>query len=269
MKYLASLKLTIACLLATILLVLFGTLEQARIGLYAAQEHYFYTFFVTWKGWPLFPGGYTLGILLLLNLICAHISRFKLSWKHLGITLLHFGLILFIVGELLTAFLSKESQVVLKVGEVTNYAESPRKLELVLADLNHPDNDELHTYKGKKQNLVLRRERTYLPFKLELTQFIHERYPGSAIPKHFSSRINIYDADGHYDRSAEIYMNHPLHFQGRTFYQASFGQNDTLSVLHMVENPSWPLPYLSSILVTVGLLIQFVTSLITYRGRSP
>lgn len=366
MKYFASLKLTIVCLLASILLVFVGTLEQARTGLYVAQEQIFHTFFVTWGSWPIFPGGYTLGILLLINLICAHITRFKLSWKHLGITVLHFGLILFIAGELLTTVLSNESQVAIKVGDVTNYAESTRKLELVVGDLSSPDYDEVHAipanalhkgasfalpntpftlyvrelyanaalstleapdpsslanrglgvtlaakplppqqkdqvldtmvalielksgtknlgtwllsnslpwpqlfrYQGKEYSLSLRRARTYFPFTLELTQFIHETYPGSTIPKYFSSRLNLYDAEGNYDRSADIYMNHPLYLQGYTFYQASFGQNDTLSILQMVENVSWPLPYLSSLLVAGGLLIQFVTSLVTYRRRS-
>ena len=59
------------------------------------------------------------------------------------------------------------------------------------------------------------------------------------------------------DRDALIYMNHPLRYGGKTFYQASFGQNDRLSVLQVVRNPGWLIPYLSCTLVALGLLLHF------------
>ena len=49
----------------------------------------------------------------------------------------------------------------------------------------------------------------------------------------------------------------PARYEGRTFYQASFGKNDTLSILQVVENPGWLLPYISCVLVTLGLLVHF------------
>jgi hypothetical protein len=56
-------------------------------------------------------------------------------------------------------------------------------------------------------------------------------------------------------------MNQPLRYDGKAFYQSSFGKNDTLSILQVVENPGWLLPYLSTVLVTVGLLVHFGISL--------
>ena len=58
-----------------------------------------------------------------------------------------------------------------------------------------------------------------------------------------------------------IYMNQPLRYAGKAFYQASFGKNDTLSILQVVENPGWLLPYISCVLVTAGLLVHFGISL--------
>jgi hypothetical protein len=52
-------------------------------------------------------------------------------------------------------------------------------------------------------------------------------------------------------------MNQPLRYLGKTYYQASFGKGDTLSILQVVENPGWLLPYISCVLVTLGLLIHF------------
>jgi uncharacterized membrane protein len=52
-------------------------------------------------------------------------------------------------------------------------------------------------------------------------------------------------------------MNQPLRYDGKAFYQASFGKADTLSVLQVVENPGWLLPYISCVVVSVGLLWHF------------
>jgi len=52
-------------------------------------------------------------------------------------------------------------------------------------------------------------------------------------------------------------MNHPLRYGGKTFYQASFGKGDALSVLQVVRNPGWLIPYLSCALVALGLALHF------------
>ena len=43
--------------------------------------------------------------------------------------------------------------------------------------------------------------------------------------------------------------------------QASFGKGDTLSILQVVENPGWLIPYISCVLVGVGLIVHFTVSL--------
>ena len=50
------------------------------------QEKYFRSFFVLAKPFgdvpiPVFPGGYLIGGLLLINLIAAHVYRFAFSWR--------------------------------------------------------------------------------------------------------------------------------------------------------------------------------------------
>jgi len=73
--------------------------------------------------------------------------------------------------------------------------------------------------------------------------------------------VRLVDPSQHEDRDVLIYMNHPLRYGGKTFYQASFGKEDTLSVLQVVENPGWLLPYLACALVGLGLLAHFATHL--------
>src|SRR5262245_41268481 len=52
-------------------------------------------------------------------------------------------------------------------------------------------------------------------------------------------------------------MNHPLRYAGETFYQSSFKPDDSGTVLQVVRNPGWLLPYVSCAMVAVGLLIHF------------
>ncbi len=114
---------------------------------------------------------------------------------------------------------------------------------------------------GRTWEVALRPRREYLPFSITLEKFRHDVYPGTDIPKNFSSLVRLRDDARHEDRDVLIYMNQPLRHGGKAFYQASFGKNDTLSILQVVENPGWLLPYLSTALVGAGLLVHFAISL--------
>lgn len=114
---------------------------------------------------------------------------------------------------------------------------------------------------GRTYALSLRARREYLPYTLTLEDFKHDVYPGTSIPKNFSSLVRLKHPATGEDRDVLIFMNQPLRYGGKAFYQASFGKDDTLSILQVVENPGWLLPYLSTLLVTVGLLVHFGISL--------
>jgi hypothetical protein len=130
---------------------------------------------------------------------------------------------------------------------------------LVSAWLKRPDT---LTYNGKKYTLALRSTRYYKPFSLELKDFSHETYMGTDIPKNFSSLVRIHRPETGEDREVLIYMNHPLRYEGETFYQSGYDPQDpTVTILQVVRNPGWLIPYLSSILISLGLLFQFVKHL--------
>ncbi len=112
-------------------------------------------------------------------------------------------------------------------------------------------------HEGRAYTLALRLRRQYLPYAFTLKQFRHDVYPGTDIPKNFSSLVQVVNPSQKESREVLIYMNQPLRYEGKTFYQASFGKNDTLSVLSVVENPGWLLPYVSCVLVSIGLLVHF------------
>src|SRR2546430_226085 len=132
-----SLKLTCVLLAVAIILVFVGTLAQVDEGLYAAQSHYFRQWIIV--GGHLFgrkiplilPGGYLIGTLLVVNLVAAHIYRFQLTTKKIGIQLAHAGVILLLVGQLATDMLAREMQMRFSEGETKNYSESATDYELI------------------------------------------------------------------------------------------------------------------------------------------
>ena len=62
-------------------------------------------------------------------------------------------------------------------------------------------------------------------------------------------------------------MNNPLRYAGETYYQSGFDPDNRGTILQVVHNPSWLTPYLSCVLVGVGLLVQFATHLLGFAFK--
>lgn len=362
---LTSLKLTIAALSVLMVLVVACTLAQVSMGTLGAVNAYIRSWFV-WYHLPgtsvsvaVFPGGGLAGLVLLVNLIAAQLKRLELSWRKLGLWIIHAGLILLFVGEFVTSFAQVESRMSIIEGETLNFVERPREHELVITDATNPAHDEVFTvpearlkrggvvelpalglqldvkqfmpnadlrrrtdadgpgvinrgvgtgvvvierplvtrdddmdqpavvfepiagpssygtwlvssglgapqsflHDGRTIQLSMRLRRETLPYSITLKKFSHDIYPGTDIPKNFSSLVHVSNPSTGDERDVLISMNQPLRYAGKAFYQASFGRGDTLSVLQVVENPGWLIPYISCVLVTLGLLVHFGISM--------
>jgi hypothetical protein len=373
-----SLRLTVVLLILSMLLVFVATLDQVNLGIWAVQEKFFRSWVVYWT-WPklglavpVFPGGYLLGGLLLINLVCAHVFRLSFTWRKVGLQLAHGGLILLLVGELLTGLWQRESFLRMDQGETKSYSEAYTATELALVDVTDAAEDRVvifpeellakkpvsqhpalpfrvavkayfpnasverrmgtapaagiptatqgagvqlavipltityHrnerntpaalleltgtegalgtwmvsiqlaepqrvTYQGRTWEISLRSKRTYHPFSLTLLRFSHDKYPGTEIPRNFSSRVRLRSDDGRDDREVTILMNSPLRHDGLTLYQAGFDNNDSTTILQVVRNPSWLLPYISCAMLFVGLMLEFSLALAGHfrRRRTP
>ena len=115
-----------------------------------------------------------------------------------------------------------------------------------------------------------RRKRTYLPFAIELLDFKKVMHPGTNVAKSFSSEVNL--IENKIPRRVLIQMNEPLRHKGYTFYQASFvdGLDKETTVLATVKNYGRMFPYISSIIMSIGLLIHLLINLPKMlKKRSP
>jgi hypothetical protein len=151
LKALASLRLTVFLFVLSMILVFCGTLAMMDNGLWATLTVYFRSFYakiplqvfvrfgqvffgvspdLNVGGYIPFPGGWTIGAALLVNLIAAHIMRFKFTWKRSGILLIHGGLILLMIGELVTGLFAVEGSMYIPLGGSTNYVENLDRVEL-------------------------------------------------------------------------------------------------------------------------------------------
>jgi hypothetical protein len=120
---------------------------------------------------------------------------------------------------------------------------------------------------GKKYEVALRYKRTYTPYAIHLHKFTHDLYPGTDKPKDFAAEITLIDPSRNEQRDVRIWMNHPLRYQGETFYQSSFLEGDQGTILQVVRNPGWLMPYISCGMVALGMLVHFGINLVGFlRG---
>ena len=392
-------RLAVVLLGLGLVLVFLGTMAQEPLGLLAAQNRFFRSFFVdasslraalhktadmflqgvghplppldshallTAPRIPVFPGGYLVGGLLLINLFAAHLRYYKPAKKKWGIVMVHLGVVLLLLGQLLTDLLSTESTMHIRNGGTINYSESDRDYELAIIDATEAKTEKVvavpgraladhaeisqsqlpfsvraktyyanssltekprdgyqevksadgkglgiwwreaahetemnrrdtpsalvevttpsgpvgtflvsgfierprdFSYNGRHFQLALRLERFYKPFSVHLAEFRHDKYPGTEIPKNFSSRVRLQNGGTGEDREVLIYMNNPLRYGGETYYQASFDPDNQGTVLQVVHNPSWLTPYFSCGLVGAGMVFQFLTHLVGFAAK--
>ena len=151
-KFFTSLRLTVVLLGLSVLLIFFGTLSQVDEGLWRSQKIWFESYLVTNQhlqlfGWkfvvPIFPGGYLIGFTLLAALILAFIQRFTWKWNKLGVNLNHGGVILLLIGQLLTQQFARESFIEFKEGQSKSYAEHHLRNELAFSHETSPGRDEV------------------------------------------------------------------------------------------------------------------------------
>ncbi len=140
--FLASYGLSCVLFLLLFVLVLLGTLEQTKHGLYDVQKKYFSSFFLIHNLFdtipvPL-PGAYLLMALLFVNLLLGGIMRAPKGWGRLGILIAHAGILLLLTGALIQFEFADNGHMTLFEGSQSSEFESYYDWEIAIADATGP-----------------------------------------------------------------------------------------------------------------------------------
>jgi hypothetical protein len=122
---------------------------------------------------------------------------------------------------------------------------------------------------NQNYEFIIRRKRTYLPFAIELLDFKKVMHTGTGIAKSYSSEVNL--IENGIPRRVLIEMNEPLRHKGYTFFQSSFieGPEGEATVLAAVKNYGRSFPYISSIIMSIGLLLHLLKSIPKLLQKNP
>ena len=132
------------------------------------------------------------------------------------------------------------------------------------------DDGQTVTVDGAPVRASLRFAREYLPYTVRLKDVTATFYPGTATPKEYRSDLRIAAADGGtFDYFT--WMNNPLRYAGRTFYQSGYSpasaSRPESSTLQVVTNTGWMVPYLACMILAIGMAAQFGMSLLRFLAR--
>ena len=131
------------------------------------------------------------------------------------------------------------------------------------------------TVDGHDYEIALRFVRYYNDYTVSLSDVQKNDYKGTSKVKDYSSYITVTKPDAGTTFDYRIWMNNPMRFAGKTFYQSNYlvvegGKEAT--TLQVVENAGWMTPYVACMIVAVGMLFHFVEALFRFlvrRARSP
>jgi hypothetical protein len=181
----ADLRITVTLFALSLFLVFYGTLAQVDKGVWTVVAEYFRSpmvwiplkvvLFRIWdvEGAIPYPGGWLLGGLLLANLLAAHIVRFKVSWKRSGILLIHAGIVIMMLGELITGLFALEGHMHIDLKGSSNYVEHAHAPELAVinrsADLKHDHVIVVPTARLRRGGVIADPE---LPFEVEVLEYM-------------------------------------------------------------------------------------------------
>jgi len=96
-----------------------------------------------------------------------------------------------------------------------------------------------------------------LPFRVTLLRFNSDKYPGSNMPATYESFVRVDDPENG-PSEHHISMNHPMHYRGYIFFQASFVEGSPMmSIFSVARAPGLPLVYVGVTLIGAGVAWMF------------
>lgn len=232
-QWLESPYLTTLLLAVSVALLFLGTIEQAEKGLLQTRQAYVeswgfvwqypamfpLSYYLSWIKCPL-PGGYSIGALLSIHLICRWRHRFLRPQKT-GLTLIHLGVLMLVVGQFF---------------------------------YQAWDTVYLTSLRIEEENLINPEQQR--PFLLKLKELTYQTYQGTNIPERFSADISLTDIQTRRSREAYLGPNTPLRTDTFTIYLGNYDPKSGILTLKIVINPLRRLPYAAGIFILLGCILQ-------------
>lgn len=325
-QFLTGPKLVFWLLPWLMVLLVIGTISQRYIGLFEAEKLFFASWWV-WIGPVPMPGLYPMLGLFALGLTAKLLFKYKWNRTQAGSILTHVGVLLLLVGGLVTGLTEQEGYLTLMEGETGQTVSDYHARELTIftddklthripfeeldegevdglpfdftvlmscrncmpvmedslslkaEELEKDDEanlsgvvftvgDEEHVLfeaipkavEFENYKLYLQKERRLLPFKVQLNHFKKYVHQGSDIASEYESDVTVKESSG-LEWSQTIRMNEPLRTQGYTLYQSSFIEMNgrQASVIAVVKNSGFLFPYIASIIMALGLILQTIS----------
>ncbi len=130
------------------------------------------------------------------------------------------------------------------------------------------------TFGGKKFNVQFQQRQFVVPFDIRVDEFHVDFHPGTGRAANYQSDVTKIESlpDGSaIEEKVKIWMNHPLRYQGYTFFQSSFGTNrqgQHYTQFTVWNNPADHWPLYSLWIIGLGLAVHFVIKLNDHLNRS-
>ena len=116
----------------------------------------------------------------------------------------------------------------------------------------------------------LRFKTAYKPYSMTLNDVQAEYYLSTEIPRWFASEITLSDSRTGTESEQRIWMNNPLRYADETFYQSNYERDlsgNEITVLQVVRNKGWMIPYVCCMFTVIGLVAQFGSSLLAHLEK--
>jgi cytochrome c biogenesis protein ResB len=228
-EILGSLRLAIVLLATLGLICAAATFYESRQGTPAVQRDVYQTAWFT-------------GLLVALGVNVAVSLAGRFPWKvhQSGFVMAHVGVLLILLGSLVSLHFGLDASLPLYEGETARQLEMPAPAAAA----------------------------EELPFTVTLLEFRSDKYPGSHMAATYESLVRIHDdAAGDFER--RISMNRPLHHRGYVFFQASYVEGTPMmSILSVARAPGLPVVYLGTALLCAGVVWMFYVNPALARRRA-
>ena len=116
----------------------------------------------------------------------------------------------------------------------------------------------------------MRFKTAYKPYSMTLNDVQAEYYLSTETPRWFASEVTLDDSRTGTSSEQRIWMNNPLRYADETFYQSNYERDKSgseITVLQVVRNQGWMIPYVCCMFTVIGLVAQFGSSLTSHLEK--